>query len=71
MLGPRLQFSGHEPRTYLKDVPEHLPTQLNSRIDELLSVQRSSRTLSESGWLIVVEPSLTLQTIGLHASAAR
>jgi transposase len=30
------KLHGHDPWAYLKDVPTHLPTHLNSRIDELL-----------------------------------
>lgn len=28
------KMNGHEPRAYLRDVLQHLPTQLNSRVDE-------------------------------------
>lgn len=30
------RLNGHEPYTYLKDVPTHLPTHPQSRIGELL-----------------------------------
>jgi len=30
------KFNGHDPYAYLRDVLERLPTQPNSRIDELL-----------------------------------
>lgn len=30
------RMCGHDPRTYLRDVLQRLPTQLGSRIDELL-----------------------------------
>lgn len=33
---PSAKLNGHEPWAYLKDVLTRLPTQLNSRIEELL-----------------------------------
>jgi len=35
-LGQSAKLNGHDPSAYLRDVLARLPTQLNSRIDELL-----------------------------------
>ncbi len=36
MVMSLVQFDGHDPWSYLRNVPQRLPSHLNSRIEELL-----------------------------------
>jgi hypothetical protein len=44
------KLNGHDPWAYLKDVLTRLPTQLNSRIDELLPHNWRPAMINASGW---------------------